>query len=162
VGSEGDWLARSCGSDSRRIHDRLVAAREDSAAIGLDRPPGSGLVTVDILRTSGVVLDHDRSNYHGERSVGVLSGPFRPLDGSCWVCWISATPRANFQLHWRLRILVVGVGGLECSNSLSVDLPDNLVGSPVDGVLFEACLAPDIIVEGTTVVVCCLPLPKEV
>jgi hypothetical protein len=162
VGSKGDWLARSCGSNGRRVHNRLVATREDGAAVRLDGPPCSGLIAVHVLRTSGVVLDHDRSDYHGERSIGILSGPFRPLDGSCRVCWITAAPRANFQLHWRLRILVVGVGGLECPNSLSVDLPDNLVGSPVDGVLFEACLAPDIIVEGTTVVVCCLPLPKEI
>jgi hypothetical protein len=162
VGSEGDRLARSCGSNDRRIHNRLVTAREDSAAIGLDRPPCSGVVAIHVLRASGIVLDHDRSDYHGERSIGVLGGSFRPLDGSGSVCWITATPRSYFKLHWALGILVIGIRGLECSDSLSVDLPDNLVGSPVDGVLFEACLTPNIIVERTTVVISCFALTKVI
>jgi hypothetical protein len=100
VGSKGDWLARSCGSDGRRIRNRLVTSREDSATVGLDRPPCSGLVAIHILVTSGVVLDHDRSDYHGEGTIGVLRGALSPLDGSWSVCWITTAPCPYLDLHW--------------------------------------------------------------
>jgi hypothetical protein len=61
-----------------------------------------------------------------------------------------------------LRVLVVSVCRLECADSLPIDLPDNLIRSPFDGVCLEACLAAGIVVEGSAIVGGGLAFPKVV
>lgn len=76
------------------------------------------------------------------------------MDGARRVRRIASTPCADFDLHGRLRILTLCVGGFKRPDRLAIDLPDNLIGSPFDTVCLEAALAARVGVEGPTVVRC--------
>lgn len=145
-------MARSYGSDGWRIGHWLVAAREDGATDGLDGSPCAGLVAVDVLGAGGVVLNHERAYLHAEGTLGVVGGSTRPRDGARAVSWVTTAPCAKLDLHGRLGVLAVGVLRLEGANSDTIDLPNDLIGGPFDGVLLVARLAARICVEGATVV----------
>ena len=110
------------------------------------------MVAVDILGAGGVVLDHDGPDLHGEGTLCVVGRSARPLDGARAVGGVTTAPRTELDLHRSLGVLVLGVGWLERSDGHAIDLPDNLVRCPVDGVLLVAGLAAGVCVESAAVV----------
>lgn len=107
-------------------------------------------------------MDLERFDLHGEGSFAIVDGATSPLNGARTVTRVAASPSANLDLHGRLWILVVGVGGLEGADCDAIDLPDNLLGRPDDGVLLETILVAGVCVESTAVVGGRLPLAEIV
>jgi len=132
--------------------DGSVASGKDGTAVGLDGAPSTSFISVDVLGARRVVLDHERAHLHAVRALGVVGRALGPLDGALAVSRITAAPCAKLDLHRCLRVLALGVGGLERTDRLAFDLPNNLLGGPLDGVLFEACLTAGVGVKGAAVV----------
>ena len=76
---------------------------------------------------------------------------------------VSTTPDAQFQLHWSLRVLP-RLRRARCQGSYrdAINLPDNLICSPVNRVGVKVILVVWVRVEGSTVVCCGLTLAEVV
>jgi hypothetical protein len=151
---EGNGRSGNSGCDFGGVLDWGVTTREDGTTDRRDGTRSAGLILVDVLGTSRVVLDHEVVDLHGEGPLAVVCRTASPGDGTLGVRRITATPCAKFDLHGRLRVLVFGICRLQRSNRFAIDLPYNLCRGPFNGVSLESCLATRVVVKGATVIVC--------
>lgn len=84
-------------------------------------------------------------------------------DSARVVVRITTGPHSDLDHHGRLRILV-GLCGLrsDYADGLAIDLPDNLLTSPVDGVGVEVIVVARVSVEGSTTKALGISLAKVV
>jgi hypothetical protein len=130
---------RQCRLGGRRGRARRrrrgAAGRVDLAAGGLDAVPGAAGARVRVAAAGRVVGDADRLDVHAVGPGAVVGRAAGPGDGAGAVGRVTAGPDAELDLHGRLRVLVgLGGGGGQHADRLAVDLPDDLVGGPFDGV----------------------------
>lgn len=152
VGSERQRSSSRCGCDARRVLLNGASTGVDLATVGFDRFPSAACIAVDVLGTSGVVLDLQALDFHGVWALAVVGQTTSPLNGTGIVIWVATSPGTDFDGHRCLRVLPVSVGGNQRANSLPVDLPSDLFRGPDDRILLESVVIAWVGVECSSVV----------
>ena len=108
----------------------------------LDALPIARFVSVFVLCPAARVRHAHRLDRHSVRSLAVVCDTACPLDRAVGEARVAAGPDAQPQVHGRLwEILApVRVGVHECPDERAVDVPLQLLGRPVDGVVVESLL----------------------
>lgn len=104
----------------------LLNTAIDRTVLGLNRLPGTSLVTVQVLRASRVVCDLDTLHVHGEWSLAVVSKATGPLNGTRLVGWVTTGPSTGHDVHWSLWE-ALAVVWQDSSHDIAIDRPSDLV-----------------------------------
>lgn len=130
---------------------RTVQVSIDLTINGLDRSPRAGLISVNVLGASRVVLDVNRLDVVAVRTSRVVSEATSPLNSTRSIAGIAASPRTKSNLHGRLWVVASTRVG-EGSNCSSVNVPNDSVTGPVNSVSMHGSLRTADRVESTTVI----------
>ena len=108
----------------------------------LDALPTARLVAVFVLGPAARVGHAHRLDRHGVGSLAVVRDAAGPLDRAVRKARVATGPDAQPQVHGRLREILapVRVGVHESPDECAVDIPLQLLGRPVDGVVVERLL----------------------
>lgn len=78
------------------------------------------------------------------------------------VIGVTTSPGPHLDHHGRLRILVTGILGSNSTDRLAIDLPDNLLARPIDGIGMVVVVIAPVVMSSSTVVATGIAFSKVV